>query len=464
MNDDKKNSGTGQRIPTVLHECCELVTDYLSRSLPNVMDEVDDVLMDIAVRSANSQERTDYFNAMHEVRLKRNDIERKCVENFVELFNENLRSGNSVTSKPEGEKDIGMMAMENSVNKIRRNCQQVLTNLDMQISKVLNSADSSVSRNPLSPEIVCQAFYNASRLVAPGTEIRLIIFKYFEKNIASSFNDVYAKMSNVIKISDSNKKPEIKDHKTPTKNNSTKNPQKIADVKQVVTSEIQTLLERKHVPDFVSDFLVKDWVKLLAKIHHKSGVQSSSWQHAIETAEDLIWSVGNISTKNDRNKFDKLWPGLIMRLRNGINMISMSRREETDFISNLSKHRASLTILGALSKSKSNDATLINTDKIKALKMKLKSTIVQPVVEGMGLDSTASENDTMPALRMQASKPSSVNKSLVDYYGKEKDSGIGSEDITVPMFLAKPLGRPFMDELLVDSHDVEGFKSDITGG
>ncbi len=35
-----------------------------------------------------------------------------------------------------------------------------------------------------------------------------------------------------------------------------------------------------------------------------------------------------------------------MRLRNGINMISMLRREETDFISDLSKHRESLAILG----------------------------------------------------------------------------------------------------------------------
>jgi hypothetical protein len=449
----------------VLYECCELVTDYLTRSLPHILDEVDDVLMDIAVRSTNSQERTDYFNAMHEVRLERDDIERKCVENFVELFNENLRSGNSAASKSEGRKDIGMMAMGNAANKIRHNYQQVLTDLDMQISKVLNSADTSASRNPLSPEIVCQAFYNASRLVAPGTEIRLIIFKYFEKNIASSFNDVYAKMSNVIETSHSHRKPGIKDHKIPTKNNSAENPQKIADIEQVVTAKIQILLEHKHVPYFVLEFLLKDWVKLLAKIHLKSGVQSPSWRHAIETAEDLIWSVGNISTKKERDKFDKLWPGLIMRLRNGINMISMTRREETDFISNLSKHRASLTILGALAKSKSNDVTLISTDKIKALKMKLKSTIVQPVVEGMGLDSTVSENNTMPALRMQASKPTSMNNPLLDNDRKEMDLvSIGSEDITLPMFLAKPIVRPFMDELLVDSHDVEGFKSDITGG
>ncbi len=96
--------------------------------------------------------------------------------------------------------------------------------------------------------------------------------------------------------------------------------------------------------------------------------------------------------------------------------------------------------------------------------MKLKSVIVQSVVESMGLDSTVSENDTMPALRMHVSKSSPVNNSRVDHDGKDKDLGIGSEDITVPMFLAKLMRQLFMDELLVDSHDVEGFKSDITRG
>jgi len=457
----KSGSGSGQNIPATLYQCRELMTSHLKQSLPNMMDAVDDVLLEIAVKTTDSQERKRYFSVMHEIRLKRNDIERKCIENFVELFSENLRLGKGAANEPEGAKDIDTMPMINAVNKIRHNCQQVLMNLDKRMSSYLNIAHTDSSRNPLSPEIVCQAFYNASKLVDSETEIRLIIFKYFEKNISTLLNDVYLKIDNTIEISESNRKSEIRNQQTSVENNCVEDIKNVEDVSQLVTTEMQNLLRGKHVPDFVSDFLFKNWVKLLTKIYEKNGIRSNSWEHAIETVGDLVWSVGNISAKEDRDKFDKLWPGLILRLRNGINMISMSRREETDFISKLSKHRATLTMLGALSKSKSNDATLISPDKIEALKMKTKSAIVQPVAKEMGIDSTASENATMPSLRMYAGKPPLKDKPLVDNDGKDKDlDSIGSEDVTVPMFKPNALGQPFMAELLADNFNVEGFKSD----
>jgi len=249
-------------------------------------------------------------------------------------------------------------------------------------------------------------------------------------------------------------------HQIPIENNSTKDNQKIADVKQAVTSEIQSLMEDKHVPDFVANFLLKNWVKLLTKIHNKNGINSNSWQHAIDTVEDLVWCVSNISARKDRDKFDKLWPDLLMRLRNGINMISMSPREEAGFISRLSKHSATLTMLEALSKSKSNDVTIIKPEKIKALKMKIKSTLVQPVAKMMDLDSTENNNHTMPSLRTYACKQQIMDEQLVDSDGREMNiDSIGSEDSTIPILETKAHSRPFMDELLVDNHDVEGFMS-----
>jgi hypothetical protein len=143
-------------------------------------------------------------------------------------------------------------------------------------------------------------------------------------------------------------------------------------------------------------------------------------------------------------------------------MISMSRGEETQFISKLSKHRAALTLLGALSKSKGNEATKIRPEKIKALRMKIKSAAVKPVDKGMGLDSTLSENDTMPSLRTYASKRQNMDGQLVLSDGKKIDfDSIGSEDITIPILETKAYKPPFMDELLVDNHNIDGCKFDL---
>ncbi len=423
MNDYRTNSDSIQSPPPILCECRELMTGLLRQSLPNMMDEVDDVLLDIAVRTTNAQERTKYFNATHEVRLMRHNIEQKCIENYVELFSENLRSDNNEMKEVEGAKDMSIVAMENATNKVRSNCHNALLNLDKQMSNVLKNYDMEAKKNPLSPETVCKAFYNACEQIDSGIEIRLIIFKYFEKSILPLLNDVYLEINHVLEGGSSG----MESLQTSIEVDRSEGFQSIADVKQAVTSEIQSLLTDQHVPDFVSEFLLNQWVKLLVRIHNKSGMKGNSWQHARETAEDLIWSVGSLSSKQDKDKLDKLWPDLVMRLRNGMKMISTPPHQVNNFISSLLKHRATLTMLAALTQSKKNDANLIKPEKIKAMKMKIKSDAGQVMTGKKDLEC--------------------VEKQDIKISGRKKNTD----------------SRPFMDELFVENFDIKGFKSDITG-
>ncbi|MCK5667904.1 MAG: hypothetical protein KAI15_02370, partial [Gammaproteobacteria bacterium] len=62
MNEFRTRPEAGQNIPTKLYECREIMAGHLKQSLPILMDEVDDVLLDIAIKTTNSQERTKYFN------------------------------------------------------------------------------------------------------------------------------------------------------------------------------------------------------------------------------------------------------------------------------------------------------------------------------------------------------------------------------------------------------------------
>ena len=241
--------------------------------------------------------------------------------------------------------------------------------------------------------------------------------------------------------------------------------QSIADVKQTVTSEIQRLLTDQHVPDFVSEFLLNQWVKLLVRIYDKSGMKGDSWQHAMETAEDLIWSVGSLSSRQDKDRLDKLWPDLVLRLRNGMKMISMPSHQVNNFISSLLKHRATLTMLAALTQSKENDANLIKPEKIKAMKMKIKLDAGQVMARENDLDSTGSEDKTMPALKKDSGKRPSLSDSLSSYLNKEEDlECIEKENIKISGRKKNTDSRPFMDELFVENFDIKGFKSDISGG
>ncbi|RKZ70879.1 MAG: hypothetical protein DRQ48_05275 [Gammaproteobacteria bacterium] len=474
MNDYSTKSATTQNPPTILCECREIMTGRLKGSLVDMLDEVDDVLLDIALRTNNPEERRKYFNAMHEVRLKRHRIEKKCIENIVELFIEDKQQSDNRdiavidTGDIESVKDINIVAMENAINKARKNCSLILRKLDENMNHILINDERDIKGNPVSPEIVCMAFYNACELIDSGTEIKLIILKYFEKSILPLLGDIYLEINHVLETGNSRRAElsrvdlPMQSQQTSMAVDSSKNYQDIADIKQIVTSEIQNLLADQHAPEFVSDFLLNQWAKLLVRIHDKNGTNGDSWQHARETAEDLIWSVGTLSSGQDRDRFEKLWPDLVMRLRNGMKMISMPPHQETNFISCLFKHRASLSMLTALTRSKENDATLLQPEKINALKMNSGSG--QVMENEKDLDSIGSEDVTEPGLRTHKDKRPPFIKRLFNTNSKEVQADSAKDGgLTIPGPKAHTGGRPFMDELLVDNFNIKGFKSDITG-
>jgi len=466
MNDNRIKSGSVQILPTILCECREIMTGRLKGSLVDMLDEVDDVLLDIALRTTNPQERTRYFNAMHEVRLKRHRIEKKCIENIVELFIEDKQQSDN--RDIEGVKDMNIVAMENAINKARKNCSLILRKLDANMNHILINDVMDIKGNPVSPEIVCMAFYNACELIDSGSEIKLIILKYFEKSILPLLSDVYLEINHVLETGDSSRAElsrvdlPIGSQQTSTAVDHAKAYQDIADIKQIVTSEMQNLLTDQPAPEFVSDFLLNQWAKLLVRIHDKNGTSGDSWQHARETAEDLIWSVGTLSSGQDADRFEKLWPDLVMRLRNGMKMISMPPHQETDFISCLFKHRASLSMLTALTKSKENDASLVKPEKVNALKMNSGSG--QVMENEKDLDSIGNEDVTVPGLKTHKDKQQPLIRLFsTNSKGAQSDTAKNG-GLTIPGPKAHTGGRPFMDELLVDNFNIKGFKSDITGG
>ena len=139
-----------------------------------------------------------------------------------------------------------------------------------------------IKGNPVSPEIVCMAFYNACELIDSGTEIKLIILKYFKKSILPLLSDVYLEINHVLETGNSSRAElsrvnlPIESQQTSTVVDRSKAYQDIADVKQIVTSEMQNLLTEQHAPEFISDFLLNQWVKLLVRIHDKNGTNGDS--------------------------------------------------------------------------------------------------------------------------------------------------------------------------------------------
>ncbi|HUF21895.1 MAG TPA: DUF1631 family protein [Burkholderiales bacterium] len=72
--------------------------------------------------------------------------------------------------------------------------------------------------------------------------------------------------------------------------------------KTVAQTEIKMRLRGATFPDAVTDFLVKQWIKVLILTQIRHGESSEEWKSAIETMDLLIWSVEPKNTLEERRE------------------------------------------------------------------------------------------------------------------------------------------------------------------
>ena len=83
---DSRNK-PGTEHARLLRDCRSLVADQLSRSLTAMLAKVDDALFELAEKAESNAAQSVYFDAMREVRLKRQGMETDFREEFLRGFN-----------------------------------------------------------------------------------------------------------------------------------------------------------------------------------------------------------------------------------------------------------------------------------------------------------------------------------------------------------------------------------------
>ena len=415
LTDYKSNMNTNtENIASLelLKECRNLMTDRLSQALTVMLDKTDDVLFDMVQKSDSSDHRF-YFNAMREVRLKRTSIETGFRENFSDLFNSliNVDSGSNqesiVLSGLDKEVDIEeSIAISSTVGKVKHDCHNALLTLDQRMGELLNGISVERKQNPIRPETVCNAFQEACQNVESGIEIKLVLFKLFEKYVAAGLQEIYTDIDTLLtekRISTQNKqtsgtgnfyqeKPQDGAQSSLRQNTGIiKDKNFFITANRVIRQEISKHLGKGILPEFVRDFLFNHWSKLMLKIYIKEGRESMAWLHALDVIDDLVHCVGSETTIAEKMNLAKVMPNLLQRLKYGMNVIPVTPALREEFIAELRQYHKDM------------------------------------------LDK-ASENS-------------------------EKTSKASGEDITVPSFRSSGGKIPFTDELLVDNKP--GLKKDF---
>ena len=187
----------------VVEQLRQLAMPRLEVACIETLNKTDDALFDLAQNARRETGQQQYFDALREIRREHGAMEL--------LFRNHLNSGFSELRHPGSkwggehsqwadppslsllaQEDLEeQLAIEQTASAVQRRFKQVLESMGRGFARLAGIPDLEAARSPLSPERLSYAFRCAlSGLVAP-TEIKLVVFKLYERQLLQALETVY---------------------------------------------------------------------------------------------------------------------------------------------------------------------------------------------------------------------------------------------------------------------------------
>jgi hypothetical protein len=102
-----------------------------------------------------------------------------------------------------------------------------------------------------------------------------------------------------------------------------------------VADQIDRRIKQRDVPPLVGDFLSKLWRLYLIRVFVDKGRESSAWSAALQTMDDLVWSVQPKHESEERQRLLAMLPDLLKRLRSGLDGLIIAKADRDEFFRQL---------------------------------------------------------------------------------------------------------------------------------
>ena len=190
---------------SLLAQSKELVGDRVSEALAAMLDKVDDTLSTMMGETQSTETQELYRKTRDNALANRADFEK----DFRTRFNKEFQSrANKVKKVTQSLSDIDLSDMElelvgeddltetlkfnEMATKARRFCDEEMVALDQRMGVLLGDADLQPEDNPLSPNVICDAYKHACKKVDGETgAVRLVMLKLFDDHILDGMRSVY---------------------------------------------------------------------------------------------------------------------------------------------------------------------------------------------------------------------------------------------------------------------------------
>lgn len=102
--------------------------------------------------------------------------------------------------------------------------------------------------------------------------------------------------------------------------------------RMAVDDALKPLLDDPGVREFARQFLLDYWRQLMVLTHVEQGPESEQWRHQLQTAVDLLGSLREMSTPEERRALSGSLRDLLKRLRAGMHALNMPPKEASKFL------------------------------------------------------------------------------------------------------------------------------------
>lgn len=190
----------------VLNDCRELAMKRLSRSLREMLADIEEELFQMAESSYDREMQNLYLEVRGKAKEKWPKMEAAFSRHFIDVFNYKIRGelGTAMKTLAASTQELRLVeeddlaesiAMQELAARLREQNESELSLLGERVAALLGKNDLKDEENPISPQAVCDALKFACGEIEGSIKLKLILLKQIEQHVAKALHGVYADLN-----------------------------------------------------------------------------------------------------------------------------------------------------------------------------------------------------------------------------------------------------------------------------
>ncbi len=207
----KPKTAENVNLGLILPQVHKLFIKGLKPTIRDYYDKLDDALFDLAEKAQNNEKQNHYFEAMREVRKKKELMVRKFSENVQHVFKQ-FKQGKlhyfdtniSVDSNADSlslvdEKELDQkLAATNLIDKANSYLHQHLHAFEKRFTLLAGGSEVKTNQVPVSPAVIVGSFANTFEHLNIDDTMYIIMLKLFERSLIQNLVQPYQDINQML--------------------------------------------------------------------------------------------------------------------------------------------------------------------------------------------------------------------------------------------------------------------------